>query len=101
MDIASIFAPVPFAPAANSNTASAPVSPPARIIVRRFSAYGPCLTEGEFVRQTARFVVFNEWKGGDDYTGKQRRIACDAVHLEPCPSCRDHSRTHYPNGYMD
>ena len=99
MDIASIFAPVPFAPAANSNTA--PAAPPARIIVRRFSAYGPCLTEGEFVRQTARFVVFNERKSGDDYTGKQRRMACDAVHLEPCPSCRDHSRTHYPNGYMD
>ena len=99
MDIASIFAPAPFTPAANSNTV--PAAPPARIIVRRFSAYGPCLTEGVFVRQTARFVVFNEWKGGDDYTGKQRRIACDAVHLEPCPSCRDHSRTHYPNGYMD
>ena len=97
MDIASILAPVPFAPAANSKTVPAP----ARVIVRRFSAYGPCLTEGEFVRQTARFVVFNTWKGGDDYTGKQRRMACDAVHLEPCPSCRDHSRTHYPNGYMD
>ncbi len=101
MDIASIFALVPFAPAANSNTATAPATPPARIIVRRFSPCGPCLTEGEFVRQTARFVVFNTWKGGDDYTGKQRRIACDAVHLEPCPSCRDHSRTQYPHGYMD
>ena len=101
MDSASIFALVPFAPAANSNTAKAPPPPPDRIIVRRFSTCGQCLSECEFVRQTARFVVFNTWKGGDDYTGKQRRVACNAVHLQPCPSCRDHSRTQYPNGYMD
>ncbi len=74
---------------------------PARVIVRRFSAYGPCLTAGEFVKQTARFVVFNTWKGGDDYTGKQRRMACDAVHLQPCHSCTDHTRSKYPHGYMD
>ncbi len=60
MDIASIFAPAPFAPAANQQHGFAPATTPARIIVRRFSAYGPCLTKGEFVRQTARFVVFTE-----------------------------------------
>lgn len=84
-------------PAANSNTPPAP----AALIVRRFSAYGPCLTEGEFVKRTARYVVFNTWKGGRDYTGPQRRVACDAVHVEPCPSCADHPRTQYPHGYMD
>lgn len=74
---------------------------PVRIVVRRFSACGPCLTEGEWVRSTPRFHVFREWRGGGDFTGRERRLACEAVHLEPCPSCRDHGQTQYPNGYMD
>ena len=72
-----------------------------RVVARQFSTCGPCLLEGEVVRSTARFHVINEWKGGDDFTGRQRRISRESVHLTPCPSCRDHSRTQYPDGYMD
>ena len=69
-------------------------------IVRRFSAYGPCLTEGRFVNETAQFVVYDEWHGGDRYEGR-KRIKKERVHTEPCHSCRDHANTQYPNGYMD
>jgi hypothetical protein len=69
-------------------------------LVRRFSAIGPCLTEGRFVKETAKFVVFEEWHGGDRYSGI-KRIAKGRVHTEPCRCCRDHSETMYPNGYMD
>lgn len=86
--------------AANDNLP--PVAPaPSLVVVRRFSPCGPCLIEGEFIRSTVRFVVFKEWRGGGDYSGRERRLACDAVHLAPCPSCRDHERSQYPNGYMD
>ncbi len=87
-------------PAANSNVAAVPALP-ARVMVRRFSPCGPCLTEGAFVRRTARFVVFTEWKSGNDFTGREKRLACESVHTEPCPSCTDHPRTQYRHGYMD
>lgn len=69
-------------------------------IVRSFSPIGPCLTEGRLVRETDKFVVFEEWRGGDRYEG-ERRISKSKVHTEPCRSCRDHEKTQYPNGYMD
>ena len=96
--IFSIRATIP--PAANANMPMVLTSP-ARIVVRRFFPCGPCLTEGELVRRTARFVVFTEWKGGDDYTGREKRLACDSVHTEPCPRCTDHPRTSYRHGHMD
>jgi hypothetical protein len=74
-------------------------------IVREFSAVGPCLTLGKLVRETPRFWVFNEWRGGDHYADKEKRISkrtpehYSGSHVEPCPSCRDHPRTQYPNGY--
>ena len=72
-----------------------------RQIVRRFSPCGPCLTEGLLVRETAKFYVFREWRGGDRYEEKESRIAKDRTHIKSCHSCRDHAQTSYPNGYMD
>ncbi len=78
--------------------------------VREFSPAGPCLTLGQFVRRTAKTIVYREWLGGDQY-GKERRVGGwkveqrgnrgGCIHTEPCHSCRDHERTQYPNGYMD
>lgn len=64
--------------------------------VRKFSPAGPCLTQGELVRETTKFLVIR-----DRYTGKVRRMAKDRVHTEPCHSCTDHPQTSYPYGYMD
>jgi hypothetical protein len=66
--------------------------------VRRFSMAGPCITLGEFVKSTEKFLVYI-----DKYTGKEKRIghAGGLAHAEPCSSCRDHPRTSYPHGYMD
>lgn len=70
-------------------------------LVRKFSFAGPCLVQGELVRETAKFYVFREWLGGERY-GEEKRIGKnDAVHVEACERCRDHAQTQYPNGYMD
>ena len=83
-----------------------------RILVREFSACGPCLTLGEFVRRTPKTIVYREWRGGDRF-GDERRVGGWKVqsgggdhkrayiHTEPCRSCRDHTETQYPHGYMD
>jgi hypothetical protein len=89
--------PPPLPSPANENSLSVPE---ARKIVRTFSAYGPCLTEGELVKTTDKFYVFLKWHGGDRFEG-ERRISCAKAHIEPCSSCRDHVRTQYPHGYMD
>ena len=79
-------------------------------IVREFSPAGPCLTLGKLVCETPSFYVFLPWRGGNNYGGKERRIARNLTasggaysraHVEPCSSCRDHPKTQYPNGYMD
>lgn len=66
--------------------------------LREFSAAGPCITLGEYLRETAKFYFFRDRHGAEHRIGKgwegQR-------HLEPCPSCRDHEKTQYPEGYMD
>jgi hypothetical protein len=67
-------------------------------IVREFSAYGPCLTLGKLVGRTKKFYAYDEWKGGKRYEGR-RRVLQRSTHIEPCPSCRDHPKTQYPNGY--
>lgn len=69
-------------------------------IVRKFSAIGPCLQQGRLLKETAQFLVYEEWQGGDRYEGIHR-ISKGKVHTEPCVSCRDHAATAYPNGYMD
>lgn len=75
-------------------------------IVRAFSPVGPCLTLGRLTKQTAQFYCYEEWRGGDRYEGtrkvrKRTPEHYSRAHIEPCPSCRDHLRTQYPNGYMD
>lgn len=65
--------------------------------VRKFSMAGPCLTQGELVRETAKFYVFR-----DKYRGNvERKLAKNRAHIEPCHSCTDHPQTSYPYGYMD
>ena len=73
---------------------------PARQMVRTFSPCGPCITEGVFLRQTAKFYIFQKLKGGEPVEG-ERRISRSKAHVEPCTCCEDHERTVYPHGYMD
>ncbi len=70
-------------------------------IVREFSAAGPCIRIGEFVKRTDKFVMYRKWEGGDRYEDKVRRMGIRMTHTEPCKRCRDHADTTYPNGYMD
>ncbi len=76
-------------------------------LVREFSAAGPCLTLGLFVKRTAKYVMYREWLGGDRFADKISRIGGwkvtegDYVHTEPCRSCQDHQNSQYPNGYED
>lgn len=64
--------------------------------IRKFSMAGPCLTYkyGPVVRETSKFYFYLS-------EGRERRVSKKRVHTEPCRSCRDHSETMYPNGYMD
>ncbi len=74
--------------------------------VRDFSAIGPCLRLGLFVKRTPKFIFYRAWRGGDHYEEKVSRVGgyrveSNLVHTEACRSCRDHAETSYPNGYMD
>lgn len=78
--------------------------------VREFSTIGPCITLGEFVRETNVFYVYRTGRhgiSGPDAETIEKRIAkrtearYSAAHVEPCRSCEDHAQTSYPNGYMD
>ena len=66
---------------ANDNKPTAPVASKP-VMVRKFSPCDPCLTLGELVRSTARFHVFTDRRGGGYLTKRQRRIACESIHLE-------------------
>jgi hypothetical protein len=72
--------------------------------VREFSPAGPCIVLGELVGESSQFYTYRDRFIG---TGLLRRIAkrtparWSRAHIEPCPSCRDHAKTQYPNGYMD
>jgi hypothetical protein len=76
-------------------------------IVRQFSPCGPCLTLGRLEKTTAQFYCYAEWNGGDCFGPRVRKVrrpdvaGYSTAHIEPCHSCRDHSRTQYPHGYMD
>ena len=72
--------------------------PPAT--VREFSGYGPCLTLGEFLARSPQSITFRDDRGRERRRGGQA-VAFGRIHVEPCPSCLDHPRTHYPHGYMD
>lgn len=77
------------------------------VIVREFSAAGPCLTPGKPEKKTARFYCYHPWRGGREYGPEVKRVMIHTpdhyspAHIEPCPSCQDAPNTMYPNGYMD
>lgn len=70
--------------------------------VREFSRCGPCITRGTLVKETKQFYCFT-------YAGACRLHKIrkplpghySPAHVEPCPSCRDHPKTQYREGYMD
>lgn len=63
--------------------------------VREFSVYGPCLTRGRLVRETAKFYVVETREGDNE------RLSKRGLHIEPCRSCRDHPESHYRDGFWD
>lgn len=69
--------------------------------VREFSAIGPCIEQGTLVRETPRFYVFADRFDAGKTRKLMKRTAAhySPAHVVPCPSCRDHARTQYPNGY--
>jgi hypothetical protein len=72
--------------------------------VRQFSACGPCIPQGKLVRETAKFYVVRDSERGDGREFKLMKRTAERYspnHVEPCPSCQDHAKTQYPNGYMD
>jgi hypothetical protein len=58
--------------------------------VRFFSMCGPCIPAT--VRKVNRVTVEMALYG---------KIEKYLVHTKPCPSCTDHPRTQYRDGYMD
>jgi len=72
-------------------------------LVREFSRCGPCIVLGKLVKETAQFYVFEPDYGRSSQTRIRKRTEAhySPAHVEPCPSCRDHARTQYPDGYMD
>lgn len=66
--------------------------------VREFSSFGPCLTLGKLVRETAKQYVM-EVKNGRNAKNMVRKKA-RRLHLDPCKSCQDHRKTAYPDGYL-
>ena len=74
--------------------------------VREFSPVGPCIEIGTFVKRTAKTITFVDSHGDTGRRGGWRVAARDDgsrsyIHIDPCPSCPDHSNTQYPHGYMD
>jgi hypothetical protein len=68
-------------------------------ILREFSAAGPCLILGPVTKRTPAFIFYDD--GGKVRHVGGWRVQSGHYHTEPCPSCRDHERTQYPEGYMD
>jgi uncharacterized ParB-like nuclease family protein len=70
---------------------------------REFNRGGPCSPLGLVVRETAGFFVYYKWLGVNRYSARERRVSKTGrrAHVEPCPGCRDYTRTIYPNGYTD
>lgn len=75
--------------------------------VRQFSICGPCMPQGELIRETAKFYVYRDRFHSGDGPPRERKgmksthERYSAYHVEPCSSCQDHPKTQYPNGYMD
>ena len=71
-----------------------------QIMVREFSAAGPCLVLGKMVWRTATTISYVDSQGRTKRRGGVR-VKMNLVHTEPCCGCTDHPQTNYPNGYMD
>ena len=66
--------------------------------VRQFSRIGPCLELGPLLRETDARLYYHCQHGYEAFVSKKSALV---VHLEPCPSCRDHERSQYPDDYWD
>jgi hypothetical protein len=66
--------------------------------VRQFSRLGPCAMLGTIVRETRTRIYYRSCEDQDAFVSKSSPLT---VHVEPCPSCRDHARSQYPDGYWD
>jgi len=63
--------------------------------VRQFSRVGPCIELGPLIRETDTRFYYRSRQGYEAFVSKKSSLA---VHLEPCPSCRDHEPSQYPRG---
>ena len=66
--------------------------------VRQFSRVGPCIELGPLIRETDTRIYYRYRHDYEAFVSKNSSLA---VHLEPCPACRDHERSQYPDGYWD
>jgi hypothetical protein len=66
--------------------------------VRQFSRVGPCIELGPLIRETDTRIYYRYRHDYEAFVSKNSSLA---VHLEPCPSCRDHERSQYPDDYWD
>lgn len=66
--------------------------------VRIFSVCGPCLTGYRLVRWNGKTASVAWQNGSNLVIDRERR---GAVHLRACPSCTDHPRSQYRDGYLD
>ena len=57
--------------------------------VRQFSRIGPCLELGPLLRETDARLYYHCQHGYEAFVSKKSALV---VHLEPCPSCRDHKK---------
>ena len=57
--------------------------------VRQFSRVGPCIELGPLIRETDTRFYYRSRQGYEAFVSKKSSLA---VHLEPCPSCRDHKK---------
>ena len=64
--------------------------------LREFNRAGPCVPLGGLVKETASRFHYRDHDGRVRMCGKGH-----GRHLDPCPSCRDHPKTQYPEGYYD
>lgn len=72
--------------------------------LRETNLYGPCVTKGKVIGETAQFLKYQEhpiWGSQIRRVAKSRVGLHKGLHTESCPSCRDHPETMYPAGWMD
>jgi hypothetical protein len=63
---------------------------------RERSVAGPCTILGLVLREADQHISYRDRDGTPKFVSRRW-----AVHTEPCPSCRDHPKTKYPDGDWD